>query len=239
MIAVTEFITRLEQGYAEAFLCRGEDGHLYVVKSRRSGKASLIREWVYGRIGRELGLPIPPFDFVYAAPSVAAYSANEDLGALVDTPGFGSRFVGGQTGGMPAGLPALNVADVSAVDPALRRLVLLFDWWIQNFDRTDDNPNLLWDPVARKLHVFGHNLAFDRNPAAEFWSRHIFRGDRFALSDQSQRAADFATMDAILRQLPQIWSEMPESWTEVSDPTAAGVDTILRRCTTEDFWCPQ
>jgi hypothetical protein len=44
MIAVKEFITRLEQGYAEAFLCRGEDGRLYVVKSRLSGKASLIRE---------------------------------------------------------------------------------------------------------------------------------------------------------------------------------------------------
>jgi hypothetical protein len=238
MIAVTEFISRFEQGYTEAFLCRGEDGHPYVVKSRRSGKAALIREWVCGRIGRELGLPIPPFEFICTTRAVAAYSANEDLAALADTPGFGSRFVGGQSDGMPVGLPSLNVSDVPAVDPALRRLVLLFDWWILNVDRTEDNPNLLWDPAEGKLHVFDHNLAFDRNPA-DFWSRHIFRADRSALSDAIRRAGDFTAMDAILRQFPQIWSEMPESWTEVSDPAAGDVDTILRRCTTDDFWCPQ
>jgi hypothetical protein len=238
MIAVTEFITRLDQGYAEAFLCRADDLHLYVVKSRRSGKASLIREWVCGRIGVELGLPIPPFSQIYADRSLAAYSGNEDLAALADTPGFGSRFVIGHATGLPPGVPILNAADVATVDVELRKLVLLFDWWVLNFDRTDDNPNLLRDAVGGTLHVIDHNLAFDLEPPAEFWLRHIFRKERTALSDPGFRAAHLPLMDAILGLLPRVWSEMPDSWTEVADPSIAQVDTILRRCLMDEFWCP-
>lgn len=40
MIEVTEFITNLDQGYSQAFLCRGRDDHLYAVKIAQIGKGS-------------------------------------------------------------------------------------------------------------------------------------------------------------------------------------------------------
>jgi hypothetical protein len=238
MIEVNEFITYLDQGYANAFLCRCKDTHKYVVKSRRSGKESLIREWVCGRIGRELGLPIPSIEFVYAPRSVAEHSANREMAALADTPGFGSQFIGSPTPDGLLALPLLNVADVIEVDPAVRRRVLLFDWWVLNFDRTDENPNLLWNPIDKAIHVIDHNLAFDPHPPDLFWTHHIFRSDRAALSDARERAIDVERMEAIVGQLPLFWSEMPESWLEVSDLSVAAVDTILRRCESDDFWCP-
>ena len=195
MIAVTQFITRFQQGYTEAFLCRGEDGHLHVAKSRRSGKESLVREWVCGRIAQMLALPIPPCELLYASASAAVYTGIEELEALAAEPGFGSRFVGTEKEGTITNIPTLNVADVSSVSAVLRQSVLLFDWWVLNFDRTDHNPNLLWNPVGGKLHVIDHNLAFDNDPPEQFWRDHIFRADRPALSDQNRRATDLARMN--------------------------------------------
>lgn len=237
MVEVKEFVARLEQGYAEAFLCRGADGHLYVTKSRRSGIESLVREWVCGRIGQKLGVPVPPIQLIYASPSVAMYSGNEDLQALSEMPGFGSRFVGTESGGAVVSMPTLNVADVPSIDASLRRRTLLFDWLVLNFDRTDDNPNLLWNPVAGELHVIDHNLAFDSERGEEFWRCHIFRHDAGALSDPDARAGDLARVHAILLGLPAIWGEIPESWTHVCRLSLSGVDRILRRCLNDDFWC--
>jgi len=239
MIEVKEFLGRLEQGYTEAFLCRGDDGRKYVVKCRRSGRESLIREWVCGQIGREMRVPIPPFDMVSAARSVAEFSGIDEMAELAAAPGFGSRFVAISGDPAPAALPALNVADIPAVDQWIRRRVLLFDWWILNFDRTDDNPNLLWDPLNRDLHVIDHNLAFDRNPVSEFWASHIFRDDRPLFSDPGLRASNLASMNGIIQKLPEIWSNLPESWTEASQLTLAQVDTILRRYESDDFWSDQ
>lgn len=168
---------------------------------------------------------------------MADYSGNEQLAALAETPGFASRFVTqGESGAV--GLPLLNAADVADVPIELRTRVLLFDWWVLNFDRSDDNPNLLWDPLKKSLHVIDHNLAFDQNPIQSFWSEHIFRAEAVALSDPRFRASELAAMEAILLRVPQFWSDMPDNWTEVSDLTVRDVDKILKRCRADDFWLP-
>jgi hypothetical protein len=186
-----------------------------------------------------IGVPIPQFDFVFTTSAVAAFSGNEQMAALAEMPGFGSRFVTSGVGAQPHGLPTLNVTDVASIDSGMRRQVLLFDWWILNFDRTDDNPNMLWDTVNQTLHVIDHNLAFDDDPLVAFWTDHIFRQDRAALSDAMLMANDLVRMRAILGQLPDIWSGIPESWTDVSELTLANVDNVLRRSETESFWHPQ
>ena len=236
MIAVNEFISRLEQGYTEAFLCRGEDGHLYVTKSVRSGREALVREWICGRIGQMFGLPIPTIQLLYAAKSTAQYSGNQDLEALADEPGFGSRFVGSNKGAPSVGAMTLGATDISKIDPNLRCKVLLFDWWVLNFDRTDDNPNLLFEPVTNELHVIDHNLAFDDDPSEQFWPDHIFRSDRRALSDPLRQTSDLESMSAILTSVDSIWRELPEPWVDHCSLTLDRVDSILRRCLGDDFW---
>ena len=99
-----------------------------------------MKEWVCGRIGQGLNVPIPPFEVLYATATVARQSSNAELSDVASAPGVGSQFVDGAT--------ALNVADVPTVSDEVRRLVLLFDWWVSNEDRTDDNPVSYGSPPA-------------------------------------------------------------------------------------------
>lgn len=58
---IVEIIKQAEHGLSSPFLCRGDDGELYFVKGRASGRSSLWAEWLGGYLGRAFGLPIPPF----------------------------------------------------------------------------------------------------------------------------------------------------------------------------------
>ena len=120
MIEVREFVARLDQGWTEAFLCRGADGNRYVVKSIRAGREALVKEWLCGRIGRALDVPIPPFEMLYATDAVARQSLNPELSDVTQAPGFGSQFVDRAA--------TLNVADVPTVGEDVPRLALLFGW---------------------------------------------------------------------------------------------------------------
>ena len=206
-----------------------------MTQSVQAGREALIREIIGGHIGRALGLPIPPFEQLYCSPSVARQSLNPELGHLAAEPGFGSRFVDG--------VPTLNVADVSAVDADLRRLVLLFDWWVFNEDRTDDNPNLLRDAATGALHVIDHNLAFgpsvgDPRADREFWSRHLFRQSRAAVAEPDLRAAASGRMGQIIDAVPAWWAALPDEWTDLCALTVESVLRTLNRCRPEDFWTP-
>lgn len=60
-LTIVEIIKQADQGLSSPFLCRGDDGRLYFVKGKASGRASLWAEWLGGHLGRAFGLPIPPF----------------------------------------------------------------------------------------------------------------------------------------------------------------------------------
>jgi hypothetical protein len=236
MLEIVEFIARLEQGYTEAFLCRVRDQHVYVVKSVQCGREALIKEMVAARIGHELGLPIPPFSGVYVSPAVARQAAARELHDLAEAPGFGSRWIDG--------LPTLNPADVSAVDDRLRREVLLFDRWLCNDDRTDYNPNLLWNPLTRTLTVIDHNLTFspdliDGRSVDAFWSDHIFRGSRPGMLTPAFRAAMAPAMDRAMSALPDWWAALPDEWTaDVTGVTLDLITSTLDHYRADEFWTP-
>lgn len=219
----------MQQGLTEAILCRAEDDCLYVVKSRSAGCDALVKEWIAGRIGQELGLPIPEMETVYIERGKAQYMAHPEAKVLARCPGFASRFVPDPTELSPAIAPEVS-AD-------LRAKVLLFDWWVLNGDRIDGNPNLIWVAHRHSLHVIDHNLAFGSpDEPADFWQHHIFRNDR-ALWDAGFRAVAMPKMHRILQELPVMWGELPEPWTESCTVELQTVDILLRRVDTDPtFW---
>ena len=89
-IEVVEIQGKSEQGFQEPFLCRGSDGHLYYVKGRQTDRASLGREWVCAHLGRELGLPIPPFALMHVSEDIIA-EAPADWRTLGAGIAFGSQ----------------------------------------------------------------------------------------------------------------------------------------------------
>ena len=239
-VEIESVISRSEQGVLRPFLCVGANGLQYFVKGRGAGRTNLITEYIVGRLGQTLHLPIAPFEIVNVPQALIAGSAVEGIGELGTGPAFGSEKV-------PFG-QELGRLHLTRVPQELRRRVLLFDWWVQNEDRSfgpaGGNPNLLWNTETQQLVVIDHNLAFDIDFGADrFWGNHIFREERSAFLDEHFCQEQRAAFEMALQSLPKILLELPDEWAyEDSFQTVAAdfdfqrATSILNRHNTEEFW---
>lgn len=210
MIEIVEIIRRSEQGVTQPFICRADDGHVYFVKGAGAGQRALVAEWVAGRLGRALGLPIPEFSLAEVPGQLVRHSPRSDIRDLGAGSVFASREVSFAT--------ELRWADVAAVPPGAQSDLLLFDCWVANGDRTlsalGGNVNLLWTPSEQRLHVIDHNVAFDADSPASIREHHVFS------TAASQWTEDFRIeaerrLSRVLEDLwPKIWEELPEEWTD-------------------------
>jgi hypothetical protein len=117
----------------------------------------------------------------------------------------------------------------------LRLRVLLFDWWVMNGDRTDENSNLLWVAHKKALHVIDHNLSFDSNlTPEEFWQSHIFRSDRDQI--RALEATTKPLMVDIIGAIPTVWRELPDEWLETENFDINNTTQVLGRCMSSAFW---
>lgn len=233
---IVEIIKQADQGLSSPFLCRGDDGELYFVKGRASGRASLWAEWLAGHLGQAFGLPIPPF-FLADVPAELIRECPPELRPLGSGPAFASRkFEGCQW---------LELAAAPRVGNALQRDVLVFDWWLHNGDRTLGNPNLLWDANNGKLVVIDHNQAFDSEfSIADFWTHHLFSAQREAVfSDLAEQARYSERLTAALSVWAEACDNVPHEWRWENDeqdlPTTfdpAAAKALAERCSTPDFW---
>jgi len=127
MIQIVEVIGRSSQGFTRPFVCRGDDDEVYYVKGSGSGRRSQICEWIAGRLGKTLGLPIPTFAIVEIPSELIELGGMPDLADLGTGPAFGSR---------RHSLIELPHSAVDEVPLEVQCDVLTFDWWIHNGDRT-------------------------------------------------------------------------------------------------------
>lgn len=235
VIEVVEIQGKSEQGAQEPFLCHGSDGHLYYVKGRQTDRASLCNEWICAHLGRQLGLPIPPFALLNVSPDLIAEAPREwrRLGAGL---AFGSR--------EHAGCTWFSKEQAGDIDLPLQTAILTFDWWVQNTDRTDGNPNLLWDAKASQLVVIDHNIALPVEfSQQEFLAEHIFRAqwpslDLMSLAEIQQRfceAAD-AVLDEACDNVPLEWTWANPECDLPSNMDLAHVRETILRCKSDDFW---
>jgi hypothetical protein len=240
VIQIVEVIGRSSQGITRPFVCRGEDGEIYFVKGAGAGRRSLICEWVAGNLGRDLGLPIPPFAVVEVPPELIGVGGMPDLADL----GAGAAF-----GSQRHALIELPHTAVDEVPPELQWDVLAFDWWIRNGDRTltraGGNPNLFWDPAGAELLVLDHNQAFDPDfDPADFQSLHAFAQQIPALFGDLVRRAEYAKrLEIALGRWDEVLAGVPPAWyfadAEMTVPTpfdASAVFDSLTRCMDNDFW---
>lgn len=238
-LTIIEILERSEQGRTRPFLCRCIDHRLYFVKGRDAGHRSLLCEWFAGHLARALRLPVPEF-VVAQAPKelLVLHPEGRDLGHL---PVFASRRVDHTQ--------ELTVSHLRDVDESVQRDVLVFDWWVNNADRTlttlSGNPNLMWDAARRKLVVIDHNLAFDREfDAAQFCQTHAFSGQIPKIfQDLVERAGYLKRLQQALAVWPEACKNAPAEWwfadeeqTVPTDFDGAVALTQLNRCTNEDFW---
>lgn len=240
-LQVVEILGRAVQGMSRPFLCRCNDGELYYVKGRNTDRRSLVCEWIAGKLGRTLGLPIAAFDIVEVPAELVGIAGAvleaDDLGA---GPAFASRKVE---------IMEIMASTVAQVPQQQQCDVLAFDWWIRNNDRlltaTGGNPNLFWKPGSGELVVIDHNQAFapdfDPNKLLDY---HVFSGVRDAVfGDMLQREHYTEQFAEALIHWADITAAIPEHWhyidPEMTLPVSFDIDDFratLERCQREDFW---
>ena len=210
-VRVVRVLDRARQGATRPFICQGDDRQRYFVKGAAAGYASVVCDWIAATLGRAFGLPIPECRLIKVEANLVRFDLTGELAELGAGVWFGSREV--------REVSELQAAQISSVPAELRARVLLFDWWIANGDRTladaGGNPNLLWSPAERRLHVIDHNLAFERASLSGFRHRHIFRHAQ-DLWTLDFRAEMMDRMRAALASVPLAWEAMPAEWAELA-----------------------
>ncbi|MGH8856510.1 MAG: HipA family kinase [Polaromonas sp.] len=235
---IVEVWERAEQGQANAYRCGADDGHSYYVKSAGATWRSLVCEWVGGRLALALGLPIAPFAQVHIDEQFASFLQQAGNRHLVGGLAFGSCAAAHTREFDPTLLPHCQ--------PAFRRDLVAFDWWVRNADRTlgdlSGNPNLLWDVAAGSPVVIDHNMAFDLDFGPQQFSQtHIFRRDWADLAaDWVLRAEYEQRFAALVPLLSEIWAELPQNWLETEDGTVrfqrSDFHAVLDRVNHPGFW---
>lgn len=235
VVEIVEIQGRSAHGFQEPFQCIGNDGKLYYVKGRQTDRASLCHEWICGHLARHLGLPIPPFALVNVSEELMAEApvAWRALGVGI---AFGSQ--------QHPGCTWFTKAQAHQVSSRMQTDVMGFDWWVRNLDRTDGNPNLLWDASQSEIVVIDHNLAFDATFDADaFINLHIFKEQWMVLDliarDALQRRF-CATADAVLEEacdnIPPEWQWMNPECDIASNMDVVAVREQVLRCHHPDFW---
>lgn len=239
-VQIVEVIRRSEQGMTKPFICVGDDDQIYFVKGRGAGARSQICEWIAGKLGLALGLPIAPFSIVDVPLELLELGNGIDLTDLGPGPAFGS---------VNQEVMELTSAGIDEVPDSVQRDVLAFDWWVRNEDRKltelGGNPNLFWDPGARELVVIDHNQAFDPDFSREqFLKDHVFsRQVPFLFGDMVRRQEYNEKLSVALRAWDGIRISIPEEWLftdlEMTVPVDFDLDAAyqsLLRLEQADFW---
>lgn len=145
----------------------------------------------------------------------------------------------------------ITIAAAAEVPEALRRDILLFDWWIKNGDRNlsarGGNPNLFWEPDDRELVVIDHNVAFDTDLIFyNFIQYHIFKDESPDVFGDFVRRHEYTErLSSALGRWEAICADIPPEWlsldAEMLDPISLDLDldavhALLGQFEGNDFW---
>lgn len=153
-VRATRYVVPLREGGSLPAIVEADDLGLYVVKFRGAGQGilALIAELLAGEMGRALGLRVPEIVFMEIDPALGRNEPDYEIRQLLKaSPGLNLAldYLPGSTMFDPA------ARDTAPVDEA--SLLVWFDAFTQNIDRTPRNANLLvWH---RKLYPIDHGAA--------------------------------------------------------------------------------
>ncbi len=237
-VHATRYVLPLREGGSLPAIVEADDLGLYVVKFRGAGQGilALIAELIAGEIGRVLGLRVPELVFAEVDPALARNEPDAEIRQLLKA-----------SAGLNLALdylPGSTMFDPAARDkapPDEASLLVWFDAFVLNVDRTARNANLLvWH---RRLYPIDHGAAlfFHHNwPAREdkvaspFFEieQHILLPWAVQIEEAAalarQRLTPF-TLDRIVNFVPDEWLLAVPGGIHPADHRAGYVDFLTRR----------
>ncbi|EGU40879.1 hypothetical protein VII00023_08094 [Vibrio ichthyoenteri ATCC 700023] len=234
MVYIERIIRKMNQGQTGPYLCVGDDDNQYIVKGPNTTYQGLIHEWVCGRLGKVIGLPVPHFDIAYVDGSLLEYGRYE----LSEGYWFASRYEENIQD-----VPYQRLADL---DVNGLKLLFLFDYWIKNGDRNltehGGNPNLFIRSDLRSFIVLDHNLAFDPDYEDNFHNLKNLHVGSSAWFSEQRSLFDPNTYEELLErcfgELNSIIDSVPKEWVECCAENGVFEDirVTLSRFRTQAFW---
>jgi hypothetical protein len=237
-VQATRYVLPLREGGSLPAIVEADDLGLYVVKFRGAGQGTLalIAELIAGEIGRALGLRVPEIVFVEMDPALGRNEPDYEIRQLLkSSPGLNLAL---------DYLPGSTMFDPAARDtaPAGEASVLVwFDAFVQNVDRTPRNANLLvWH---RKLYPIDHGAALFfhhdwptmthkiESPFAQI-QHHILLPWAAEIEQAGAMARGKLTYDvvaAIIDDVPDAWLEAIPGDFAAPARRAAYLDFFMRR----------
>jgi hypothetical protein len=233
-VQATRYVLPLREGGSLPAIVEADDLGLYVVKFRGAGQGilALIAELIAGEIGRALGLRVPELVLAEIDSNLARNEPDYEIRHLLKASAglnLALDYLPGSTMFDPAARDTAPSAEAS--------LLVWFDAFTQNVDRTPRNANLLlWH---RRLYPIDHGAAlfFHHNwparesriesPFAEI-EQHIL----LPWAGEIEKAAEFARQRLSPATLADIVSLVPEEWLATASD---GVSPAERRAGYIDF----
>ena len=233
-VQATRYVLPLREGGSLPAIVEADDLGLYVVKFRGAGQGvlALIAEVIAGEIGRALGLRVPELVFVEIDPALGRNEPDYEIRQLLKA-----------SPGLNLGLdylPGSTMFDPAARDSALPEeasLLVWFDAFVQNVDRTPRNANfLVWHgklyPIDHGAALFFHHSWATREQKIESPFADISEHVLLPWATQIEQAAATANERLTPETLERIVNLVPESWLEA---VPDGVPAAERRTGYMDF----
>ena len=237
-VHATRYVLPLREGGSLPAIVEADDLGLYVVKFRGAGQGilALIAELIAGEIGRALGLRVPEIVFVEIDPALGRNEPDYEIRQLLKaSPGLnlGLDYLPGSTMFDPAARDTATAAEAS--------MLVWFDAFTQNVDRTPRNANLLvWH---RKLYPIDHGAALffhhdwpsmEQKIESPFKQTkdHILLPWAAGIEQAGQAARSVLTAEAltaIITQVPGPWLERIPGDLSAGQRRDAYLDFFLRR----------
>ncbi|WP_298816837.1 HipA family kinase [Chloroflexus sp.] len=153
-VTATRYVAPLREGGSLPAIVEADDDGLYVVKFRGAGQGPkvLVAELICGELARALGLPAPELVLIEVDPALGRNEPDGEIQDLV-TASAGLNLA---VDFLPGAL-AFDPTSVRSLNSELASLIVWFDAFITNVDRTPRNTNLLW--WHRRLFLIDHGAA--------------------------------------------------------------------------------
>ena len=172
-VAATRYVTPLREGGSLPAIIEADDDGMYVLKFRGAGQGpkALIAELVAGELARAAGLPVPEIVLVEIDPELARTEPDPEIQDLIRA----SAGLNLALDYLPGSVMFDPVAE--QVDADLASMIVWFDAFVTNVDRTPRNTNMLiWH---RRLWLIDHGAALYFHHT---WTNYIERSrDAFAM----------------------------------------------------------
>lgn len=237
-VQATRYVVPLREGGSLPAIVEANDLGLYVVKFRGAGQGvlALTAEIIAGEVGRALGLRVPELVLVDIDPALGRNEPDYEIRQLLKaSPGLnlGLDFLPGAT--------MFDPAARDAAPPDESSLLVWFDAFVQNVDRTPRNANLLvWH---RKLYPIDHGAAlfFHHNWATREQkieaafpeiAQHIllpWAAQISAAAAQARERLTPAVLEAAIDLVPEEWLASSPDGIPADERRAGYLDFFIRR----------